>query len=306
MTQLRKVPLAQGVQWFVQAINIGARNPRAVFGAALLFIITLYALAVLFMLPVAASMGEGAAPDPKQLFPVVAALFLMLVFVFPILLGGLMHVIREAEAGRPVRARDLFAPLRTRKAGPLALLGAIQIALAAIGVALVAVLAGDDYWSNHMTAMRNAMNGAVPVMPEPQHPLLMMLVQLLFNYFSYALLLFCVPLILFSHLGVGDSLKAALRASVSNIAANLLASGLFVAGMLAGTLVVALVGLLVGVIGALIHPALGAILSLLVYAAFGSAVLVVLVGGSYLAWRDTFGDEAAPTPPPSSNTHIEA
>lgn len=308
MIQIRKVPLSQGVQWLVQAVNIGARNPRAVFGAALLFIATLYTLTLLFVLPFAASMRDGAtaSADPTRVLTAMAPLFLMLVFVLPILLGGLMHVIREAEAGRPVRARDLFAPFRLRKAGPLALLGVIQIVLAALSILFVVLLAGDDYWTDYMTAMRTVMTGGTPVMPQPNHPGLMMVVQLVFNYFTYTLLLLCIPLILFSRAGLIDAVKASLRASVSNVGANLLAGGLFMASMLLAALIVGVLGLLAALIGSVVHPLLGALLSLLLYAAFGAAVLVVLVGGSYLAWRDTFGDEDAPVPPPAGNGHIEA
>lgn len=309
MTQIRKVPLGQGVQWLTQAVNIGARNPRAVFGAALLMMATLYTLVLLFMLPVLAGVRDAATTtkDPTPVLTAMVPLFLMLVFALPILLGGLMHVIREAEAGRPVRARDLFAPFRLRKAGPLALLGVIQIVLAALGLLFVVLLAGDNYWANYMTAMRTAMSGGTPVMPEPNHPGLIMAVQLLFNYFTYTLLLLCIPLILFSGNNVVEAVKGALRASLSNVGANLLAGALFMMGALVAALIVGVMGLLAALIGSLIHPIVGALLSLLLYAGFGAALLVVLVGASYLAWRDTFGDEnAASAPPPSNHGHLEA
>ncbi|UHQ23282.1 hypothetical protein LVB77_00795 [Lysobacter sp. 5GHs7-4] len=309
MTQIRKVPLGQGVQWLTQAVNIGARNPRAVFGAALLMMATLYTLTIVFALPFVAGMRDAAATakDPTRVLTAMVPLFLMLVFALPILLGGLMHVIREAEAGRPVRARDLFAPFRLRKAGPLALLGVIQIVLAAASMLFVVLLAGDDYWANYMTAMRTAMSGGTPVMPEPNHPGLMMAVQLLFNYFTYTLLLLCIPLILFSGNNVVEAVKGALRASLSNVGANLLAGALFMMGALVAALIIGVMGLLAALIGSLIHPIVGAVLSLLLYAGFGAALLVVLVGGSYLAWRDTFGDDTAGNaPPPSNHGHFEA
>ena len=37
-----------------QAADLGVRNPRAMFGAGLLFILTLYAVVLLMMLPVRA------------------------------------------------------------------------------------------------------------------------------------------------------------------------------------------------------------------------------------------------------------
>ena len=61
-------------------------------------------------------------------------------------------------------------------------------ALALIGGALMMTLAGGDYWRDYMQAMQLAMQGAPPVMPEPQHPGLLFLVQITFNYFSLSLI----------------------------------------------------------------------------------------------------------------------
>ena len=120
--QIRKLPVAQGLAWFRAAIDLGARNPKAVFGAALLFIAVLYGLAILLTV-VAMALGgarNGGAPDASLFLMVFVPLFVGMMVLLPILIGGLMHVIREAEAGRPVRARDLFAPLRTGRAkGPV-------------------------------------------------------------------------------------------------------------------------------------------------------------------------------------------
>ena len=294
MTQIRKVPVRQGLAWFVQAINVGRRSPRAIFGAALLFICTLYGVGLILVAPVA-MLARSGQPDMTQIVPAIAAVFVGMVFLLPILLGGMMHVVREAEAGRPVRARDLFTPIRQKKAGALALMGLIQIVLAVLGGALVGVLAGSDYWSNYMAAVRGAMSGSVPVMPQPDHPGLLMAAQLLFNYFSYAIMLFSVPLILFASANLSAAVKDSLRASVANVGANALAALLFICAVAASALVLLLVSAMLSLIGGLV----GAVLVLMVYIAYGAAVLVVLVAGSYYAWRDTFGDETAVALPPS-------
>ncbi|HEY5804462.1 MAG TPA: DUF2189 domain-containing protein [Lysobacter sp.] len=300
MTQIRKVPVRQGFAWFMQAVNVGRRNPRAVFGASLLFICTLYGVGLLLVLPVA-MLARGGQPDLTQIVPAIAAVFVGMVFLLPILLGGLMHVVREAEAGRPVRARDLFAPIRQKKAGALALMGLIQIVLAIVGGVVVGLLAGSDYWTNYMSAVRGAMSGSVPVMPQPEHPGLLMVVQLLFNYFSYAIMLFSVPLILFASANLSTAVKDSLHASVSNIGANALAALLFLFSVAASALVLLLLAALLSMIGGLI----GGVLVMLLYIAYGAAVLVVLVAGSYFAWRDTFGDEATVAVPPASLDSIE-
>ena len=60
---IRKVPASQGLAWFTQAINLGARNPKAVFGAALLFLGVLWLLALLAGLAAGMASGDGAEPD---------------------------------------------------------------------------------------------------------------------------------------------------------------------------------------------------------------------------------------------------
>ena len=125
--------------------------------------------------------------------------------------------------------------------------------------------------------------------------------QLVFNYFSYALMLFSIPLMLFSGLGLTDALRTSLRASVRNVGANLLAGVLFAGALIIAALLVMLLMGLVGLVGNLVHAAVGSLLALAVALAFASVVLVMLVGGAYLAWRDTFGD--AELPPPLTQVH---
>ena len=50
---IRALPVGQGLAWFKQAIDLGGRNPRAVFGAAMLLILALYAAAMLMALVLA-------------------------------------------------------------------------------------------------------------------------------------------------------------------------------------------------------------------------------------------------------------
>ena len=305
---IRSLPVGQGLTWFKQAIDLGGKTPRAVFGAAMLMIATLYAVALLMAIVLAAvsgvgSMTEGTAPALGQVMLIALPLMLVIMLLVPILLGGLMHVIREAEAGRPVRARDLFAPLRSGNGRRLAMLGVLQLVLAAIGAGIVVALAGGDYWRDYTAAMQVAMQGGTPNVPQPQNAGLLFVVQILFNYFSYALMLFSIPLMLFSGASFGSALRDSLRASVRNIGANLLAGVLFIGAMLVASLIVLLVGGLVAMIGGLIHGTVGSLLATVVVLGFASVVLVMMIGGAYLAWRDTFGDAAAPPALPAEPSH---
>lgn len=300
---IRAVPAGQGLAWFKQAIDLGGRNPRAVFGAALLLIAALYAAALLMALVLAAVVGVGGqGKDEARTLQVAMAvalpLTLLIMLLVPILLGGLMHVVRETEAGRPACATDVFVALRSPAGRRLGLLGLVQVVLALLGVLLMVAIAGSDYWRDYLQAMQAVMQGATPAAPQPQNAGLLFLVQLVFNYFSYALMLFSIPLMLFGGHGVGEALRGALHAALRNAGANLIAGGLFLGALLVGALVAALVTALLAMIGGVLHQAIGSLLALLAMFGFAAVVLVLLAGITYLAWRDTFGDAVSPPPLP--------
>jgi hypothetical protein len=294
---IRKLPVGRGLAWFRQAADLGVRNPRAIFGAGLLFILTLYAVVLVMMLPAMGMMRSGASKDVMALLGWLAPLFLVVLLLMPVLFGGLMHVIREAEAGRPVRARDLYAPLRQGAARRLALLGLLQLLFGVLGAVVAVTLAGADYWQQYLAAMQDAMNGAAPVMPQPAHPGLLLVFQLLFNYFSYAVMLFSIPLMLFAGRTLRESIVLSLRAALANVGANLLAAGLFLGAVIVGAVLATLLATLANLLGGLILAQLGMLLEILVLLVFGVAVIVVLTGVAYFAWRDIFEGDAAQPPP---------
>jgi hypothetical protein len=180
----------------------------------------------------------------------------------------------------------------------LAALGALQIVFAIIGGVLMVAIAGEHYWQDYLAAVRSAMGGAAPVLPEPKNPGLLFLVQLVFNYFTYAVMLLSVPLVLFSGASLVDAIRGSLRASVSNVGANLLAALLFVLGTLVAAIVVVLLTMLANLLGGLLHPIVGAVLSMAILLGFGAGLLVVLAGGAYIAWRDTFEGPTSPASRP--------
>ena len=294
---IRKLPVGRGLAWFRQAADLGVRNPRAIFGAGLLFILTLYAVVLVMMLPAMGMMRSGTSKDVMALLGWLAPLFLVVLLLMPVLFGGLMHVIREAEAGRPVRARDLYAPLRQGAARRLALLGLLQLLFGVLGAVVAVTLAGADYWQQYLAAMQGAMNGAAPVMPQPAHPGLLLVFQLLFNYFSYAVMLFSIPLMLFAGRTLRESIVLSLRAALANVGANLLAAGLFLGAVIVGAVLATLLATLANLLGGLILAQLGMLLEILVLLVFGVAVIVVLTGVAYFAWRDIFEGDAAQPPP---------
>lgn len=296
--QIRPLPPAQAWRWFVEAINLGVRNPRAIFGAALLLVGCLYMLVVVGGV-LAGMVGGGQATTPMLLITLMTVVGVFL--LVPVLIGGLMYVIREAEAGRAVRARDLFEPFKAGRAGKLAAFGSLQILLMALGMTITRQLAGEDYMSAYNEAV-NAMiqQQEVVPLPAPAHPALLFFWQIAFNYFTTTLMLLGVALVMLSGSRFIDAVKSATTAALRNIAPNLLAAGLFFASVMIVVMVMSVFGsVLLLVLGKLFMP-LAWLAGLILALALVSAVLVVICGGGYLIWRDTFADEGAP---PASNEH---
>lgn len=284
---VKKLPITQGWTWFLRAVNLGARDGKAIFGASLLAIFSFCVVLFVAALPAAWLMKTGSAAI-ESVVEWLAPVFLLMVFLFPVLLGGLMHVIRQSEQARGGRALDVFAPLRAGRGWRLAAIGVVQLVFALLGAVLVMALAGTNYWHDYLVAIQSAIGGAVPVMPTPAHPTLLLVAQLFFNYLSYSVTLFSIPLVLFSDQPIVEAVRNSLRAALHNVGANLFAALLFgVGALLAAVLAVLLAGFL-ALLGGLLHPAIGALLGQAVGLVYGATVLVVLAGCAYAAWEDTF------------------
>lgn len=305
--EIRKLPIGQGLAWFKQSIDLGGHNPRGVFGAAALLLVALYAAGILAVVPMVLSVagagadgGEPALGDVLgRIWPFLVLMVLVVSMLLPFLVGGLMHVIRETEAGNKPGALAVFRPFRSGRAGSLAAVGLLMLAVQVVGGALVMVTGGSEYLQAYGDMMRGMLEGSDPrTLAQPDTSLLMFLLQLLVNYVGYALLLFTVPSILFLGASLGDAVVGSLKASVRNIGANLLAGVLLVLAMIVATLLFMLLLALVLLVGNAIHEILGSVLTLVLGLLFASAVIVVAIGAAYLAWRDTFdgGRPAASAP----------
>lgn len=296
--QPRRVPVARALGWLTAAANVGARGGRALFagtalGIAALYLLLTLLLAVLSPPPPAA----GAAVDVAAALRAVAPVFVVMLLAFPLLLGGIVHLVDLSERGAPLRPLDVFAPLRDpRRVRALAAIGLLQVALSAIAIALVMALAGNDFWNDYFVALREAVNGRAATPPQPRHPVLLSVVQLVFNYLSAATMLLSVPLVVCSGLGISAAFMGSLRAALRNLAPNLVASAVVVAVMLAAAVAFAIVAALAASIGALLHASIGALLVAALTLVFATVVLTLLMAAAYHAWRDMFGPDAPEAP----------
>ena len=290
---IRSLPISRAWEWFLGAVNLGVRNPRAVFGAALLMVATLYLLVMAGGL-LGSLVGGGTSTAA------LAMMLITLVSVFllvPVLMGGLMHVIHESESGRPVQARDLFAPFRLGRAGKLASFGSLQILAMLLGGVVTSQLAGNDYMTAYSEAVNAILQQKTPApLPAPAHPGLLFLWQIAFNYFSMTIVMLGIALVALSGTGLRQSITAAARAALRNFAPNLLAAVLFFVALMIVGLMFSVIGSIVFLILSQIFAPLAFLVGLLLAFAFITAVLVVICGGGYLIWRDTFADVASTQP----------
>ena len=310
--EIRKLPIGQGLTWFKQSIDLGGHNPRGVFGAAALMLVALYAVGLMIIVPMVAAMaGAGDADDLGaalgRIWPFLLLMVLAISVLLPFLVGGLMHVIRETEAGNKPGALAVFRPFRSGRLGSLAATGLLMLAIQVVGGALVMLTGGAEYLEAYAEMMRGLLSGADPrTLAQPEASLLMFVLQLLVNYVGYAVLLFTVPSVLFLGASLGDALGGSLKASFRNLGANLLAGLLLVVALIVAGLLFLLLMMLVALVANAIHGVVGAIATLVLGLLFASAVIVVLVGAAYLAWRDTFGGGAPTATPGDAPAGFEA
>jgi len=281
-----------GLGWLKNAINLGSRNPKAVFGgAALLALVSM--LPSLVTLPVQYGMpGNMTAFWAAIAFSMVAGLLLAPV------MGGYLQVIDAVEGQRPVRARDVFAPYRAGGGASRIILFALLlmvVTIAMFGAVVYVAAPGFGEWYVQTVANGVAAPQSVPTLPDN---------------FGRAMAAFTVLLVLFLGvfaIGYGQvgiarrspvaALGDAFAGSFKNVLALvvLLVSVIVLAVVLglAMMLVVFLLGLLALVGGAWLVIAL----SVPVYVALFLVMYTVLFGMAYFLWRDVCGGDVATTTP---------
>lgn len=288
--EIKRVGAGRGLAWVAQSLDIAGRRPGAVLGGALLALIALFVLAIAAVL---LSMVFDGATGAGSLIRQAGVAALLLLAVQPVLLAGLLHLLREADAGRPVSAGAVFAGFRGEHLLPLVALSLVQVA--ALGLNLLALdqLGGEDYLGRYFAMLQSIQPGQ-PLdpasIPQPEHGGLLDLASLVIGYFSTAVLALSVPLVFFRGLPPATAVLLALRASVVNVLPLLLAALVLFVGLLLAALVIALLSLVVGAVGRRIAPALGALLSLGVLVLALTAVAAMLPAIALLAWREIFGD----------------
>ncbi|HVI59441.1 MAG TPA: hypothetical protein VM619_11320 [Luteimonas sp.] len=288
---------AAGWSWLMQAVNLGRRDPRAVFGA-----VALLALVALLPSLVQVALQSVVGTDPTATMAVLAACTLVMVVVYPLLIGGVLRVIDAAENGRPTHATAMFDAFRAGS-GRGRLVGFGLAMFAAYLVVFVAVvwLFGQDFFGWYMqlvTAGSQEDQATVAkLMQDPPDGLgTMMALGTLAGLFFAGVYAIGFGQVALRGRSVGGALADGVAGTLKNVLPILLLAVVAFCAFLALALVVALVGGLLALVGGMVHPLLAALLVAPVYMGMLLVMYVVMFGVMYFMWRDVCGEPPAPPP----------
>lgn len=293
-----------GWGWLKQAINLGRHNPKAVFGAVAL-------LALVALIPSLLQLGLqfGAGLGPEQVLMAVGVLTLVMIVVYPLLIGGVLRVIHASEHGQPTHATAIFDTFRAgsgrgRLIGFGVLLAVIYIATFVIMLAAV----GGDFMTWYMQAITVGMQPgaetapALPALPEGFGTV--MALSMLAGLFFGGVYAIGFGQVALNGRGVGPALGDGVVGTLKNLLPILALAVIAILLMLALMLVVGLLGGLLAVIGGMVHEALAMLLLVPVYLGMLLVMYVVMFGVMYYMWRDICGDDA-PTADATTGNQLE-
>ncbi|MCI4567908.1 hypothetical protein [Lysobacter sp. CFH 32150] len=293
--QTRAMGPGTGWSWLKRGINLGARNPKAIFGAAaLLLVVGLIPTAVQLI----AQLGFGM--QGPALLSVVGVVMLVSLVVLPPLIGGFLRVIDASEHDRPVAATALFDTYKSGQgAGRMIGFGLIMTAIYIVCfVLLVRVCFGEGFFEWYWQAVSTAAQQGGDPKAVPPVPAGITANFGLFFALSFVFVLFVGGMyaIGFGQVALGSrSVGGAVVDGVVGTLKNLLPIlVLAICAFVLGLLLVIGVGLLVmllALLGNLIHPTLAVVLALPVYIGMLLVLYVVMFGVVYHLWRDVCGSE---------------
>ena len=284
---------AAGWRWLKQGINLGRHNPKAIFGA-----VALVALVALIPSLIQVLLQYGLKLEAESVLMVVGLTTLASIFMYPLLIGGVLRVIDASEKGLPTHATAVFDTFKPgHGAGRLIGFGVLLTVLY-IGafVALIAML-GVDFFSWYAQVISMAMQtppatpADVPAMPDGLGTV--MAFGVLVGLFFGGVYTIGFGQVALANRGIGESLADGAKGTLKNVLPIVVAAIIVMLGFIAIIIAFTLVAMLLALIGSLLHPSVAMILLAPLYIAFLLVLYVVMFGAMYYMWRDVAGDGVA-------------
>ena len=272
--QIRKTGAGRGAKWLNDSIHIIEKGAKPILLGAL-------------MVSVLASL-------PGLFGPLAIIALVVLVLAYPVLMGGLVAMAREIDAGRPARPADVFAGFRNGRAGALMWMALPQVLF---GLVMVAMLAGALGQEN----LELLAAGQEPDVSRANTGMLlwMALVLVVGGLATFSATLFGIPLAMLDGQPGLHAIAASLRAAMVNIGAVLVDLRCIFVAIVIASIAMLLVGLVLGLVLGLFGDAGHAVGQMLLSVLLNAGVMAVLACGHLMAWRDVFGggDPAHPDAP---------
>lgn len=308
--QVNKIGVEDVIGWFRAAVDAGARRPGTVFGAALLQVLFWVGLllGLALVLVVATAAASGGSQDEAvlreamvgYLVPMILAFTVLAIVLGPVMGGGMVQALHNAETGAPGSALDAFAGFRGRVLFPLAGLAVVGVAGYLLSLAGQWVFGGPEFVKAQFSLWEQMARGDMTPPPQPAMPVANFLWGLVLGVVNALVSMLVVPLVQLGGLGTWGAIVAAFRALGTNPGPMLLAVVLAFA-MVLGLMLVGLVVFAIVALVALLLPPLAMLLGLLLALAFTAVLLVFYYAVCRAAWVGLFTDgrpTATQAPPP--------
>lgn len=293
----RTVSIGAPFRWLMKAIDVGRRNPRALFGG--------FAIVVLVSLvPTVVQMVLQAllADSPTLMWSLYGLVMLASVLAMPPLTGAAIRLLHACESGQPAAALDVFNGYRDgafalRMVLTSLLLFAFYLVLMGL---LFALMPAKEAMVEFFTIAMATPPGGQPDMsgldfdPSSLPWLFLWMVGAMAAIFTAM----HVQLLATTHAALsGQGPLHALLSGITGTLRNVVPLTAFtlsmlVIGFVAVFLLVLVLGLL-AVVLAMVSPVLAGVVLLPVYLASILVLVIVLYGFYYHAWREVFGETAA-------------
>ncbi len=273
MTDVRKVAASAGAEWLLGGFALLRKAPLALGLLGLIW-------------------GGVSA-----LASVTGQLWLSLVMALlgPILFAGMIYAAREVDLGRHASPRHLLQGLREGKALQLLAMLLPQIAALVLLALLLVVMIGGEQLQVIAKVMEQMQSNPDPELAKSLPGgrmlgwlLLALVVGVVAAFFTFV----AIPQVMFVERGAFEAMATSFRACVRNLPALIVMVVLLLIALFAVSIAVnLLVVLLTWAIGQQPANFIGQLLLM-------AALLPVMAGTVYFAWRQMLGDEVATVAPP--------
>jgi hypothetical protein len=270
----------RGLAWFQQAIRMLDRNPRGLIQVAAFYVLL------------------HLAPNLLEFVPaLMTALSVVLLLLYPALLGGLMYAISEADAGRPIASSMLFEGLRRPGVrGQLLVLGTFTL----LAILLIALSASRIVDEQSATVLKQVLNQKLqadsPAAQAAFVPLFKaMTAAAAILFVLFAGLFFAIPRVMFDARAAAPALLESFIACAANVLSLTVFGLMFFA---AGFMLSVAFSILAAILAAL--GQVGSVLSMVAMVALVMVWTLVTASGNFLAWREVFGRSATDYAPPQA------